>query len=330
MVNYPAKLNLAQTPTPFHPLDRLSEALCSETRIWIKRDDLTGCLTTGNKVRKLEFLLAEALASDCDTLITSGGTQSNHCRAVAILGAQLGLKVHLLLRADSEPLPIGNLLLDQLAGATITHYSKEAFRQLDKLFRDSEEQYRLQGRTPFSIPTGGSSSTGVWGYIAAAEELKRDFDRENISPGAIVHATGSGGTQAGLIAGTRLHEVNIPVISYAVCDNKAYFSRKVRSDLEQWKKKYQVEIDLTTLNINTNDQYIGPGYGIATDDVFDTIKQLAALEGIVLDPVYSGKAFYGLIEDIKSGLYKNCSDIVFVHTGGIFGLLAQNENIKFQ
>ncbi|MDA9687420.1 pyridoxal-phosphate dependent enzyme [bacterium] len=133
MVSLPENLSLAQTPTPLHSLDRLTAQL-NGPRIWIKRDDLTGCLTSGNKVRKLEFLLADAIANGCDTLITSGGVQSNHCRAVAVLGAQLGLNVHLLLRSDIEPAPVGNLLLDQLVGATISHYSKQEFNQLDAIF----------------------------------------------------------------------------------------------------------------------------------------------------------------------------------------------------
>ena len=181
MISYPAKLNLAQTPTPLHKLARLSAKMAGP-RIWIKRDDLTGCLTSGNKVRKLEFLLAEAVANGCDTIITSGGVQSNHCRAVAVLGAQLGLRVHLLLRSDIEPAPVGNLLLDQLVGATISHYSQDEFKQLDGLFAHWQGHYEQQGAKPFSIPTGGSNGTGVWGYIAAAEELKADFARENINP----------------------------------------------------------------------------------------------------------------------------------------------------
>ena len=328
MVSYPAKLNLAQTPTPLHKLERLS-AKINGPRIWIKRDDLTGCLTSGNKVRKLEFLLAEAVANGCDTLITSGGVQSNHCRAVAVLGAQLGLKVHLLLRSDIEPAPVGNLLLDQLVGATISHYSQREFKQLDALFTHWQDHYQQQGAKPYSIPTGGSNGTGVWGYIAAAEELKADFACENISPSTLIHATGSGGTQAGLIVGCELNNMSVRVEGFAVCDNAAYFERKVRDDLRQWQQQFAPQIDIEGMQINTNDHYMGPEYGIAGPEVFATVKELAALEGVILDPVYTGKAFHGMLEEIRQGHYDRDSDIVFVHTGGLFGLLAQQDGLNY-
>ena len=330
MINYPERLNLAQTPTPFYPLERLSEEL-GGPRIWIKRDDLTGAATSGNKIRKLEFLLAEALANGCDTLITSGGVQSNHCRSVALLGAQLGLKVHLLLRADIEPKPVGNLLLDHLAGARISHYSVDEYRGLNKLFAQWQKHYADLGRKAYSIPTGGSNGTGMWGYIAAAEELSEDFKCNNIVPQAIVHATGSAGTQAGLMLGCHLHQINTQVKAYAVCDNAEYFSRKVHSDLEQWQSQYSPQTDIAGLIADTSDQYIGPAYGVAGDEVFDCIKQVAALEGILLDPVYTGKAFFGMMEDIKKGQFSQHQggDIVFVHTGGLFGLFAQQDRLRY-
>ena len=328
MVSYPDRLVLAQTPTPLHRLDRLSKALGGPT-IWIKRDDLTGCLTSGNKVRKLEFLLAEALANGCDTLITSGGVQSNHCRAVAVLGAQLGLKVHLLLRSDIDPAPVGNLLLDQLVGATITHYSQQEFRKLDELFSHWNNHYKQTGAKPYAIPTGGSNGRGVWGYIAAAEELKADFARENISPSMIIHATGSGGTQAGLIVGCELHDLPVEIEAYAVCDNTAYFDRKVRDDINQWRDRFFPQMDTDSLVIKTNDQYVGPDYGVAGPEVFATLKELAALEGVILDPVYTAKAFHGMVENVRQGRYSAMSDIVFIHTGGLFGLFAQQQKLGY-
>jgi len=330
MINYPERLNLAQTPTPFYPLERLSEQL-GGPRIWIKRDDLTGAATSGNKIRKLEFLLAEALANGCDTLITSGGVQSNHCRSVALLGAQLGLKVHLLLRADIEPIPVGNLLLDHLAGATISHYSLDEYRGLDKLFAQWQNHYAALGNKAYSIPTGGSNGTGMWGYIAAAEELSEDFRRNDISPQVIVHATGSAGTQAGLMLGCQLHQINTRVKAYAVCDNADYFARKVRKDLQQWQSQYSPQTDISELVADTCDEYVGPAYGVAGEEVFECIKHVAALEGILLDPVYTGKAFFGMMEDIKKGKFSHQQghDIVFVHTGGLFGLFAQQHRLGY-
>ncbi|MDA7852427.1 D-cysteine desulfhydrase family protein [Porticoccaceae bacterium] len=330
MIDYPERLNLAQTPTPFYLLERLSEQL-GGPRIWIKRDDLTGAATSGNKIRKLEFLLADALASGCDTVITSGGVQSNHCRAVAILGAQLGLKVHLLLRSDIEPEPVGNLLLDHLAGATISHYSVDEFRKLSKLFEEWQAHYAELGGKAYAIPTGGSNGTGMWGYVAAAEELLQDFERHAITPQAIVHATGSGGTQAGLMLGCYLHQINTCIKAYAVCDDSAYFARKVRQDLEQWQSQYSSQTDISGLIADTCDAYVGPAYGVADEEIFDTIKQVAATEGILLDPVYTAKAFFGMMEDIKQGKFsgQDSGDIVFLHTGGLFGLFAQQHRLGY-
>ena len=327
MIAFPDKLALAQTPTPFYLHERLSAELAGP-RIWVKRDDLTGSATSGNKIRKLEYLLADALAQGCDTVITSGGVQSNHCRAVAILGAQLGLKVHLLLRSDTEPQPVGNLLLDKLAGATISHYNVREFKRLDSLFQQWSEHYQQQGRVPYSIPTGGSNGIGLWGYASVAEELAEDFARHNLEPEAIVHATGSGGTQAGLMLGCYLQGIGSVVRGYAVCDNADYFAHKINADLREWKELYGSDIAVESLVADTCDDYIGPGYGQAGPEIFDLIKRIAALEGILLDPVYTGKAFFGLVEDIKKGRYSSDGDIVFIHTGGLFVLFAQHQQLE--
>ena len=171
----------------------------------------------------------------------------------------------------------------------------------------------------------------MWGYIAAAEELSQDFQRHAISPAAIVHATGSAGTQAGLMLGCQLHQINTQVKAYAVCDNAEYFTRKVRGDLEQWQSQYSPQTDISGLVADTSDDYIGPAYGVAGEEVFECIKEVAALEGILLDPVYTGKAFFGMIEDIKKGKFsqREGDDIVFVHTGGLFGLFAQQHRLGY-
>ncbi|MGH1470223.1 MAG: D-cysteine desulfhydrase family protein [Cellvibrionaceae bacterium] len=334
---YPDKLSLAQTPTPLQPLDRLSAHLSSQLdkkfsspRIWIKRDDLTGSVLSGNKIRKLEFVIAQAISDGCDTLITCGGIQSNHCRATAIVGAQLGLNVCLILRNetnDSEPvLPDGNLLLDVMSGAEIYQYAKfEYQKELSNLFEEHRQRLVNEGKKPFTIPTGASDEIGVWGYVAAAEELNKNFKTHNINPQHIIVASGSGGTQAGLTVGAHLFDLDAEVIGMAVCDNEAYFINKVLSDISDWKNRYHLQIDLEKIPIAVNDKYIGPGYGKASAEVFDTIKLLARLEGIVLDPVYTGKAFHGMIEEVLKGNFSGEEDIVFVHTGGVFGLFPQKQ-----
>lgn len=326
MIQYPDKLNLAQTPTPLQPLDRLSAEL-GGPRIWVKRDDLTGCAISGNKVRKLEFVLAQALADGCDTLITCGGLQSNHCRATAVLGAQLGLKVHLLLRGDlPAEVPDGNLFLNYLAGAEVSCYSRQQYQQqLNELLTHWADHYRGLGRKPCVIPTGASNGVGAWGYINCVRELTEDFRQQGIEPSLIVNASGSGGTQAGLTAGAHLYGLKAPVLGMAVCDDASYFQTKVKADLVEWQSLYNIDIDLDKLQIQVNDRHIGPGYARATKEIFASIRHLAALEGLLLDPVYSGKAFHGLLEEIKAGQFADAENIIFIHTGGLFGLFAQRD-----
>ena len=343
-IDYPESLALAQLPTPLQPLDRLS-AQFSGPRIWVKRDDLSDCALSGNKIRKLEFTLARALAQGCDTLITCGGVQSNHCRATAILGARLGLKVHLILRDEElrdEELrdkelgdgqstgPDGNLFLDYLAGAEISIYPKAEFQTRQReLFEHWSQYYAAQGRKPYLIPTGASDGTGIWGYIRCVEELMTDFKQAEIQPTHIIHATGSGGTQAGLSLGCALHQLDAQVLGISVCDNAAYFQRKVMADINDWQSRYEIPALPTSLTIQVNDDFMGPGYSKAGPEVFTTIKKVAALEGLLLDPVYTGKAFYGMLTLIEQGYFAGASDIVFVHTGGLFGLFAQREQLSF-
>lgn len=319
------RLQLARLPTPMVPLDRLS-AQCGGPRIWVKRDDLSDCAVSGNKIRKLEFSLAQALEEGADTLITCGGLQSNHCRATALLGARLGLAVELVLRGEPQGIPDGNLFLDRLAGATVHCYPAPRYqRELGQLLATHAQRARDAGRRPFVIPTGASDAIGVWGYVAACAELASDFDRAGIAPRHVVCATGSGGTQAGLTAGLRLHGLQAEAWGMAVCDDAAWFQRKVRADLAQWQARYGVALDTSALAVNVLDDYIGAGYAVASAEVFATIGLVARTEGLVLDPVYTGKAFHGMLCEIRSGRFRAEKDIVFVHTGGLFGLFAQRE-----
>lgn len=324
VLRFPQRLSLARLPTPLHPLDRLS-ATIGGPRIWVKRDDLSDCAVSGNKVRKLEFTLAQALEEGADTLLSCGGLQSNHCRATALLGARLGLKVHLLLRGEQPTdTPDGNLFLDHLAGATVHACPVAQYqRERDALLQVHMARLRAAGRRPFLIPTGASDEIGVWGYVAASGELAMDFAANAIAPRHLVVATGSGGTQAGLTAGLRAFGLPCEVLGVAVCDDAAWFRNKVHADLVAWKERYGVAMDLGQLNIRVSEDYIGAGYGRASAAVFATIAQAARLEGLVLDPVYTGKAFHGMLEEIRAGRLCEADDIVFVHTGGIFGLFAQ-------
>lgn len=326
---YPPRLTLAQTPTPLQLLQRVSSA-SGGPRIWVKRDDLTGSLLSGNKVRKLEFVLAHALAQNCDAIITCGGLQSNHCRATALLCAQLGLHCTLILRGEPQLPYDGNLLLDHLAGAEVKTLPVESYQKnLHKVLKDTTAQLRAAGKTPFVIPTGASDGIGLWGYVAACAELRDDFLRHAIQPKHIVCATGSGGTQSGLTAGVALHDIDAKVWGVAVCDDEAYFKNKVHADLCDWQQRYAPPLDIESLLINVIDGYVGPGYAKADSAVFETIKYVARSEGLVLDPVYTGKAFHALLSEIKRGRFDDSNDIVFVHTGGVFGVFPQREQFNF-
>jgi D-cysteine desulfhydrase len=320
---YPRKIQLAQTPTPLQYLERASRKWGRGHRLWVKRDDLTGCTLSGNKVRKLEFITAHAIDNGYDTLLTCGGVQSNHCRATALAGAQLGLGVHLLLRGDEPDEREGNFLLDHLAGAVVNCYPSPQFvQEIDTLFKQWQDHYAGEGHKALVVPTGGSDGIGAWGYIAACEELANDFRACGIEQAHIVTATGSGGTQTGLTLGAALHQLPATVWGINVCDNAQYFLDKVASDAADWRRVYPhapvVEIEPRVL-----DGYVGEGYAIASEQVFGLIAQLSRLEGLVLDPVYTGKAFAGMLAEIESGRFEGCQDIVFVHTGGVFGIFPQ-------
>lgn len=330
---FPPRLSLAQTPTPLIAIDRISE-IVGGPRIWVKRDDMTGSAVSGNKIRKLEFSLAKALDEGCDTIITCGGVQSNHCRTTAILCAQLGLKCHLILRGDQDSEIEGNLLLDRLVGAEISFYSNREYQQKsDEITLHWLQHYQDRGSKAFLIPVGASDGIGLWGYIAACEELKNDFTQQNIQPGHIISATGSGGTQGGLTVGNELFQLGARVWGMAVCDDADYFITKVKQDIAQWRQWYSPIIspsfDSDLLNINVIDDYIGPGYAQATPEIFATINMAARLEGLILDPVYTGKGFHGMLDEIKQGRFDDTNDIVFVHTGGIFGLFPQRAQLGF-
>lgn len=320
---YPPRVELATRPTPLQYLERASRRWGRGHRLWVKRDDLTGCLLSGNKVRKLEFIVAHALAQGCDTLITCGGLQSNHCRATAFAGARYGLDVHLVLRGEQPAAAEGNYLLDQLAGATINCYpAREYAARLPALLDDWQAHYRELGRKALVIPTGGSDGLGIWGYIAACDELATDLVQADIGAAHLVTATGSGGTQAGLTIGVALQQLPLTVWGVNVCDDARYFLDKVATDTADWQARYP-GVPAVDPEARVLDGYVGAGYGIAGPEVFKLIAELAALEGLLLDPVYTGKAFFGMVQEIASGRFDGCLDIIFLHTGGVFGVFPQ-------
>ena len=230
----------------------------------MKRDDLTGAALTGNKIRKLEFIAAHALEHGFQTLVTCGGVQSNHCRATALVAAQLGLDCHLVLRADDEPEQnTGNFLLDQLAGAAFEILpAKEWATQLKAIYARLESEFSEAGRPALMIPTGGSDSLGVWGYIAATEELRGDLAEHGIERAALTLATGSAGTQTGLTAGVAMFDLPLDVVAYAVCDDADWFNRRVTHDWQASQARWP-QLPKIDLAPHTRDHSVGPGYGRA-------------------------------------------------------------------
>ncbi|MFT4711870.1 MAG: D-cysteine desulfhydrase [Candidatus Azotimanducaceae bacterium] len=318
----PPRISLARLPTPLVKLERLSQAI-GGPEIWLKRDDLTDTTASGNKLRKLEFSVAQALADGATRLITAGGIQSNHCRATAVIARQLGLGCHLLLRGREPEEADGNLFIDQLLGTTISYLGQSEFDDLDQQVEKLAEHYAAQGEKSFYIPIGASDEIGLWGYIEASKELREDFVEHNISPEYVVSAAGSGGTLGGLIIGRERYRLDAKPVAFNVSNDADFFREKISQDCNTWQQRYSQKLEVKSSMIDVIDGYVGPGYARADPIIFDTIKHLARLEGVILDPVYTGKAFYGMLQEIESGRFQDSKCLVFLHTGGIYGLFPQ-------
>ena len=326
-IAYPPRIDLARLPTPIRPLHRFGQRLGVE--LYVKRDDLTGMALSGNKVRKLEFALADALAQGADIVLTCGGAQSNHSRATAVAAAMVGLRCRLLLRtADPAhpPRPEGNILLDRMAGAEIVWITPEEYQQRHAIFEREAAALQEQGHTPYIIPEGASNAIGSWGYIRAAEELSRDL--ANLPggverPTTIIHATGSGGTAAGLIVGAKLAGLKARLATFNVCDDEPYFVRTVGDICDRLIASYQLPITFDRQrDIHVIDGYVGRGYALSRPEELALLCDVARTEGLFLDPVYTGKAFYGMVQELARDPAAFGERIVFIHTGGIFSLFS--------
>ncbi len=310
------RVALATLPTPLQPLKRLSAAL-GGPEIWVKRDDLTGAGAGGNKVRKLEFLLAEALAQKAEVVVTGGAIQSNHVRQTAALCGALGLGCEGVL---NEPLAgrgpdyavSGNVFLTRLAGATV-HVIPNAADTAEYIKRVAQG-CRAAGKRPYVMPVGGSTPLGAVGYANAALELCEQMDDFD----TIVLATGSGGTQAGLLGGLALAGSEARVLGFSVGAPLERQREKVLDIVPGLAELLGVEIAEDALIID--DQSIGPGYGVPTPEVKEALAMAASLEGLYLDPVYTGKAMAGLIRHARADRFRAGEKIVFLHTGGLPGL----------
>ena len=330
---YPPRLELALTPTPLEPLGRVSRRLGPE--IIIKRDDLTGAEVSGNKIRKLEFLLAEAMDQGAGTVITCGGAQSNHARATAAACARLGLGCRLVLRVPDpkDPPPAtANILLDRLLGAEIVWISPSEYDDRARIMAGEAEKLAQEGGKAYLIPEGGSTPLGAWGYIRAMEELAADLKK---LPGwagqplTLVAATGSGGTLAGLTMGVKLVGLPARVVGVNVAADEAHFMAEVGRICSQAAATYGLSTDIRPgRDFEILDGYVGLGYAVSRAEELALIRDLARLEGVILDPVYTGKAFFGLRAELKKNPEVFGSRIVFFHTGGLTGLFPKSGQLR--
>ena len=321
------RIHLAHLPTPLERLDRLSEAL-DGPEIWIKRDDCTGLSTGGNKTRKLEFLMAEAKNQGADLVMTQGATQSNHARQTAAFSAKLGMDCHILLEDRTGSTEInynqnGNVLLDQLHGATSEKRGPDL--DMNAEMEAVADDFRAQGRNVYTIPGGGSNPTGALGYVDCAFELVQQANAQDLQIDHIVHATGSTGTQAGLITGLEAMNANIPLLGISVRAPKQAQEENVFKLAVQTAEKLGCPDVVKRDIVHANSDYVGAGYGLATPGGVEAIRMFAELEAVLLDPVYSGKGAAGMIDLIRKGHFKQGEKVVFIHTGGsaaLFGYLS--------
>jgi L-cysteate sulfo-lyase len=319
------RLHLAHLPTPLEPMPRISEYL-GGPNLWIKRDDCTGLSSGGNKTRKLEFLMADAVERGADTIITQGATQSNHARQSCAAACKLGMESHILLEDrtgfhDDAYALNGNVLLDQLHGATIS--LRPADSDMNAEMELLAQQLRDDGKKPYIIPGGGSNETGALGYVNAAFEMTHQANERMLRIDHLVHATGSAGTQAGLVVGMQAMNAGIPVYGVSVRAPKAKQEENVFGLAQRTLDFMGLPQSLVPRDsVVANSDYVGDGYGLPTDSMVEAVKMLAAHEGILLDPVYSGKGFAGLIDLIRKGHFKKDENVVFLHTGGSVSLFA--------
>jgi L-cysteate sulfo-lyase len=315
------RVSIAHLPTPLEPLPRLTAQL-GGPELWIKRDDQTGLATGGNKARKLEFLVADALAAEADTLITGGAAQSNHARQTAAAAAKFGFACRLVLRGEAPVRVQGNLLLDRLLGAEVNWAGE---RPLAGVMAQVAEDLRATGRRPYVVPYGGSNPIGASGYVAAMEELLGQCAHRDLRFDHIVFASSSAGTQSGLAVGARALGYEGRILGISV-DQPADVLRRALADLATATVEHLgLDIAFAPEDFDVNDDYLGGGYGVVGDLEREALRTMASAEGIILDPVYTGRALGGLLDLIKRGAFHPGERVLFWHTGGTAGVFGYGE-----
>jgi len=311
------RVDLAYAPTPLLKLERLSAELGTE--LWVKRDDLTGLLETGNKIRKLEFLVGEALAQNADTLITCGTLQSNCCRCVAAVCARLGLRAVLALKGARPDEYDGNLLLDRLLGADIHYCTDAEWEKIDETMQDLAARERSAGRTPYVIPESGATVVGALGYLACGQEIAQQVRHGAPEFDTIAITNFSGGSQAGLLMAAQLTGLRADVVGVPIAWEAARVRAYVGEVIDRARSRYGLAVRPPT-DVRLLDGYQGVGRSAVRREELDTMLTLARLEGVVLDPVYTAKAFSGLLATLRRDPRALGRRVCFVHTGGVFSV----------
>lgn len=316
------RVPLAHLPTPLEHAPRLGEKVGLEN-LWIKRDDQTGLATGGNKARKLEFLMADAVAKGADIILTDGGPQSNHARMTAAAARKLGLDVRLVLAGPDFEAMQGNLLLDVLFDAPITFLEGKDVPEMEAEMQVQAEALRREGRNPYVVPIGGSTAIGALGYVTAMRELAGQMQEQlGRQDAQIVLAVGSCGTFAGTLLGARMFLPQVDILGISVSRKKAPLKARSAEIANESSQLIEAGISIDPESINAYDEYVGQGYGLPTEAGRNAILTTARTEGLLLDPVYSGKAMSGLLNLAEKGVLDRQRPVVFLHTGGVAALFA--------
>jgi D-cysteine desulfhydrase len=316
------RFHLAHLPTPIQFMPRLSDEL--GVKLYIKRDDLTESIGSGNKIRKMEYLLHDALHKKADTLVSCGGIQSNHCRAVAWTSAKTGLSCVLALRGEKPAQIDGNLLLDRILGAETRFFTVQDFKDIAAVEKTVTEALIQNGKRPYWIPMGGSNAIGTLGYVQMIREVA-------VSPVSYDHlylAVGSGGTFAGAWLGCRHANIQPKIHGIAVCDDTAYFMAEITRIQQEFRDWYGMKVNFQGAEQCIDDHHVGIGYALNTNQELEQFVRFASLEGLVLDPVYTLKAFLGMVDHIRSGKIEKGQSVLFIHTGGHSGLFPKHPEFR--
>ncbi len=325
---YPNRITLANLPTRIEKLERFSEQL--GLNVFVKRDDMTGTEWSGNKIRKLEFSVREALDRGADTLITCGGLQSNHCRATAAVAARLGMQAYLVLRTDDPNVPAdGNYLIDQVLGAHILLITPQDYRtRRSEIMQEIASEQAQAGRKAYIIPEGASNGIGTFGYLSCMQEIVQQERDIGVTFDTLVDAVGSGGTLAGLALANKLFHLGKRVVGINVCDDASFFQSRVAQITAEAASYLETDIALAPQEVEILDGYVGRGYALSRKEELDFIRDFARLEGLILDPVYTGKCLYGFTQEVKKGKFQASQNVLFIHTGGLLGLFPVREQLN--